>query len=86
MAAIAEIKKIALAKGDTFLLARLDRFDRALVTQEEWKATAEKAEAAGRPSMAAFVARKFAPPPGAAQKDAPPTAAELPGAAPLSEV
>lgn len=81
---IKEIKKIAMANGDTFLLARLDRFDRTLVSREEWDAAAQKATSAGRPSMAAFVARKFAPPPGAAAKEV--TSAEMPGEAPLAEV
>ena len=45
---IQEIKKIAMAKGDTFLLARLDRFDRTLVSRSEWDAAAEKAVSAGR--------------------------------------
>src|SRR6185369_12593506 len=68
MDGIKEIKKIALNHGDTFLLARLDRFDRNLVTREDWDTAAQKAEAAGRGSMAMFVARKFAPPPGAAKE------------------
>src|SRR4051794_36083497 len=50
---IQEIKKIAMAKGDTFLLARLDRFDRTLVSRDEWNAAAEKAASSGRASMAA---------------------------------
>jgi len=83
-AGIQEIKKIALTNGDTFLLARLDRFDRLLVTREEWDAAAEKAAGSGRASMAAYVARKFAPPPGAAAKED--KAAEMPGEAPLAEV
>lgn len=85
MEGIHEIKKFALAHGDTFLLARLDRFDRNLVSRGDWDAAAEKAAAAGRSSMAAFVARRFAPPPGtgAAREEKP---AELPGEAPLAEV
>src|SRR5690242_15721524 len=82
---IKKIKNIALERGDTFLLARLDRFDRTLISTAEWEATAKKAESIGRGSMAAFVARKFAPPPagipapgvaGAAAANRP---AELPG-------
>ena len=61
---IKEIKKIALAQGDTFLLARLDRFDRALVAAADWEAAARQAEALGKSSMSAYVARKFAPPAG----------------------
>lgn len=81
---IKQVKNIALEKGDTFLLARLDRFDRNLVTREEWESTARKAESLGRPSMAKFVAKRFAPvaTPGApAQKPE-----ERPGEAPLAEV
>jgi hypothetical protein len=84
---IKQVKSVALTRGDTFLLARLDRFDRKLITAAEWEATAKKAEADGRGSMAAFVARKFAPPPAAvAATAAPQRPAELPGEAPLSEV
>jgi len=88
-AGIAEIKQIALAQGDTFLLARLDRFDRNMISRAEWEAAAQKAEAAGRPSMAEFVARKFAPPPSAAKGAAGAAEqkpGEIPGAAPLAEV
>ena len=81
---VQQIKKIALAGGDTFLLARLDRFDRTLVSREDWNAAAEKAAGSGRSSMAAFVARKFAPPPGAAAKQE--ATGEMPGEAPLAEV
>src|SRR5690242_13039733 len=79
---IREIKKIALQSGDTFLIARLDRFDQKLVAREDWDAAASKAQSAGRGSMAAFVARKFAAPPGASAAKP----AELPGEAPLAEV
>jgi len=87
---IAEIKKIALRLGDTFLLARLERFDRTLVTRADWDEGAKQAESLGKASMAAYVARKFAPPPGPAAP-APGTApaapaAPAPGEAPLSEV
>ena len=82
MEGIAEIKKIALQTGDTFLLARLDRFDQKLVTREDWEAAALKAAGSGRASMAQFVAKKLAPPAGpAAVKPA-----DLPGEAPLAEV
>jgi hypothetical protein len=80
---IREIKAIALKQGDTFLLARLDRFDQKLVSREDWDNAAAKASAAGRNSMAAFVARKFAAPTGSAASVAKP---EIPGAAPLAEV
>ncbi|HYG75447.1 MAG TPA: hypothetical protein VEK08_10635 [Planctomycetota bacterium] len=79
---IAEIKKIALAGGDTFLLARLDRFNAKWVNPEDWQQAASKAEAAGKPSMATFVARKMA----AANASAAAKAAEMPGEAPLAEV
>lgn len=85
-----KIKDLALSLGDTFLLSRLDRFDRTLITRAEWEATAKKAEEAGRGSMALFVARKFAPPPVAAAANIPNSAAAAPGAlpgeAPLAEV
>jgi hypothetical protein len=85
MDGVQKIKRVALEHGDTFLLARLDRFDRTLVTREDWETAAKAAEAAGKASMAVFVARKFAPPPVA--PGAPPEAptAEKPGEAPLSE-
>jgi hypothetical protein len=84
---IAEIKKIALARGDTFLLARLDRFDRELVSTSEWENAARKAAETGRETMAAFAARKLAPPPVVAAKGAPSEkTTELPGEAPLAEV
>lgn len=83
---IKEIKKIALAQGDTFLLARLDRFDRALVAAADWEAAARQAEALGKSSMSAYVARKFAPPPAAAGAPVEPKPAEKPGEAPLAEV
>jgi len=82
---IREIKRIALEQGDTFLLARLERFDRTLVTREDWDAAAARATTKGKESMAAFVAKKFAPPPAAAgAAEAPPE--EKPGEAPLAEV
>jgi hypothetical protein len=78
MDGIQKIKSIALDKGDTFLLNRLERYDRALVTQQDWDTAAQKAAANGRPSMAQFVARKFA--------TATATEAAKPGEAPVSEV
>ncbi len=81
---IAEIKRIALERGDTFLLARLDRLDRTLITREEWDAAAQQAVAAQRPSMAAFVTRRFAPPAGPASAVA--KVAERPGETPVSEI
>ncbi len=86
-AGIAEIKKIALASGDAFLLARLDRFDRELVSTADWEAAARKAADLGRPSMTEFAARKLAPPPAAPVKGAlPDKPGEMPGEAPLAEV
>jgi hypothetical protein len=81
---IRKVKDLAVSIGDTFLLSRLDRYDRTLISKAEWEAAAQKAEASGRGSMADFVKRKFAPLPGAAAAAALP--AELPGEAPLSEV
>ena len=81
---IQAIKKIALDRGDIFLLARLDRFDRTLVSQAEWEAAARQAEALGKSSMSAYVARKFAPPPAASGAPAEPKAEEKPGEAPLA--
>ena len=81
-----KIKSIALDRGDTFLLARLDRYDRNLITKEEWAETAKRAQAAGKSSMAEFVARKFAPAPAASAAAVPAAVAEKPGEAPLSEV
>ena len=75
-----EIKQLALRTGDSFLLARLERFDRNLVSQEEWNNAAVLAEQSGRASMADFVKRKF-PAPDAVQA----TPAVLPGSTPLSE-
>jgi len=82
MDGIGEIKRIALQKGDTFLLSRMDRFDRKLVTTEDWQSAAKTAEGSGRKSMADFAAKKLAPAEGGLEKKAP----ELPGAAPLAEV
>ncbi len=81
LTALNEIKHLAIKNGDTFLLSRLDRFDRTLVAREEWNQAAEQAEAGGRGSMAAFAARRFAALDAAvAQKPV-----LLPGAAPLAE-
>ncbi|HEY3324871.1 MAG TPA: hypothetical protein VGP72_30745 [Planctomycetota bacterium] len=82
---IEQIKRVALDRGDTFLLARLDRLDRAMVTREDWERAAQTAELGHRESMALFVKRKLAPPPGPAATE-PQKEAELPGEAPLSEV
>jgi tetratricopeptide (TPR) repeat protein len=82
LSALNEIKQLAVKMGDAFLLSRLDRYDRTLVSKEEWDEAAKQARADGRESMAEFVARKF-PPPEAAEAALKPVA--LPGAAPLSE-
>jgi hypothetical protein len=76
---IQKIKSLALSTGDTFLLNRLERFDRSLVTQQDWDTAAQKAAAAGRGSMAQFLARKLAVA-GAAD------AVAKPGEAPVPEV
>jgi len=85
---IQEVKGYALEEGDTFLLARLERFDGSLVSREDWDKAAEQAIARGKASMAEFVQRKFAPPPAAAATGAAPATspAEMPGEAPLAEV
>lgn len=80
LSALAEIKQLAVKKGDTFLLSRLDRYDRTLVSREEWDEASKQALADGRESMAGFVTRKFPPPEASALKPV-----VLPGAAPLSE-
>jgi hypothetical protein len=74
-----EIKQYAVKSGDTFLLSRLDRFDRTLISRPDWDAAAQNAQAAGRESMANFAARKFAAETAAAAKPA------LPGSTPLAE-
>lgn len=58
---IAEIKKVALAQGDAFLLFRLQRFDRKLVAEADWQAAAAKAESLKKDSMAAFARKQLAP-------------------------
>lgn len=92
---IQAIKRLALNDGDTFLLARLERFDRSLISREDWDQAAAQALAKGKKSMAEFVQRKFAPPPAAAPAATVPGAAggpaattpeQLPGEAPLAEV
>jgi hypothetical protein len=71
-----EIKKYALAQGDAFLLARLERFSRELVSREEWERAAKAAEERGRASMSEYVRKKF---------EAASAAAAGAGAAPLEE-
>ena len=44
MQAMGEQWRKALKLGDTFLLARLDRFDRNLITREDWEAAAQRAQ------------------------------------------
>jgi hypothetical protein len=56
-----KIKAHALRVGDTFLLAALNRVNHHLVKETDWEKAAEKAEKAGRPSMAAFAARVLNP-------------------------
>jgi hypothetical protein len=76
---IKKIKAFALQHGDTFLLARLERFDRTLVAREDWDTAAKAAEAGGRPSAAAFVLRRYPP-------VVTPEVVAKPGEAPVSEV
>jgi hypothetical protein len=84
---VRQIKALALKHGDSFLLARLERFDRTLVTAADWDTVAKQAEAMGRTSMTEFIKKKFAPPatPTAAAV-AGPKPGEAPGEAPLAEV
>ncbi|MGD0090751.1 MAG: hypothetical protein ABSE73_12595, partial [Planctomycetota bacterium] len=49
MDSIRQMKSLALQLGDTFLLARLERFDRALVSREDWDQAAGQAIAKGKP-------------------------------------
>jgi len=73
-----EIKKAALQKGDTFLLARLERVGEKWVKPEDWEVAGKVAEKRGIFSMAAFAERKLKPP----EQVADPVA---PGTAPLEE-
>jgi len=75
---IQETKRLALKLGDTFLLSRLERYDRNLVVPEDWAEAKRVAEQRERPSMAAYAERRLHPP----EKTAEPA---LPGAAPLEE-
>jgi len=74
-AGVQELKKIALERGDSFLLARVERYDRKLVAEADWERVAAVAEKLERPSMAAFARKKIAPP----------AVAALPGIQPLEE-
>ena len=78
--ALNEIKQLAVKSGDTFLLSRLDRFDRNLVSREEWNSAAIKAAETGRESMANFAEKRMAAADAANAPKALP-----PGAAPLAE-
>jgi hypothetical protein len=57
-----EIKKLALQKGDTFLLGRLERISAKWVKPEDWEKAKVVAEKRGIQSMAAFAERKLKPP------------------------
>ena len=59
LTALNEIKQLAIKNGDTFLLSRLDRFDRNLVSREEWNTAAATAQSNGRESMARFAFKRF---------------------------
>lgn len=73
-----EIKNLALQKGDTFLLGRLERINSKWVTPEDWEKAKVTAEKRGIHSMAAFAERKLKPP---EQVQEP----ALPGTKPLEE-
>ncbi len=77
---IARIKEVALENGDAFLLARLERFESALVTPADWEQVERNATRRGVESMAACARRKLAPP--AAEVA---IAAPVPGEHPLEE-
>jgi hypothetical protein len=76
---VQEIKRLALKLGDTFLLSRLERYRRDMITPEEWAEAQRVAAKREVFSMAAYAERKLKPP----EKAAPETA--LPGATPLDE-
>ena len=57
-----QIKAVALKNGDSFLLARLERFDQTLVTQTDWEQSERAATSRGVESMATCARRKLAPP------------------------
>ncbi len=59
---ISDIKKVALERGDTFLLARLERYKPSLVTEADWQSAEKTAEKKGLHSMAEFARKKLAPP------------------------
>lgn len=75
---IQETKRLALKLGDTFLLSRLERYDRSLVRPEDWAEAQRVAVQRDRPSMAAYAERQLHPPAKAVEP-------ALPGAAPLEE-
>jgi hypothetical protein len=57
---MAKIKRIALERGDTFLLTRLERFNPQLVTMDDWQKAGEVAAQTDRPSMAQYAQKKIA--------------------------
>jgi len=81
---IGQIKKCALERGDAFLLSRLDRFDRNLVSKEEWEVAAGTAESNGRASMGGYIRKKVLAPPAAKAGDVQPS--QKPGEEPIAEV
>ncbi|MBI3830832.1 MAG: hypothetical protein HY291_15030 [Planctomycetes bacterium] len=60
--AVKEIKRIALERGDSFLLARVERYDRILVAESDWERVAVTADKNGMSSMAVFARKRIAPP------------------------
>lgn len=73
-AGVQEIKKVALQRGDSFLLGRIERYDPAQVSANDWERVAEIAEQKQIFSMAEFARKRIAPP-----------AAVTPGEAPIGE-
>ena len=61
-AGVQEIKRIAMERGDSFLLGRVERYDRGLVTESDWERVAQIAEKNEMHTMAVFARKKIAPP------------------------
>lgn len=75
---IKEIKQIALKRGDTFLLSRLERYDPSLVEEKDWEAAGRKAGERKMPSMTQFAEERLHPTPEEGE-------GTTPGEAPIEE-
>lgn len=73
-AGVQEVKRVALERGDSFLLGRIERYDPALVSAGDWERVAVVAEKKEIYSMAVFARKRIAPP-----------EAVTPGEAPIGE-